>query len=42
MLNQYNLSGKSGGVSVMQENDAGNHILLKLNDMAYIKYLNNN
>ena len=37
MLDRIHLSGKSGGVSFMYEDNAGNHILAKLNDMSYIK-----
>ncbi len=37
MLNKCNLSGKTGGVSVLQEDDDGNRIILCLNDMSYMK-----
>lgn len=37
MLNKCNLSGKTGGVSVLQEDDDGNRIIARLNDMSHIK-----
>lgn len=37
MLNKCNLSGKTGGVSVLQEDDDGNRIIARLNDMSYMK-----
>lgn len=37
MLNKCNLSGKTGGVFVLQEDDDGNRIIARLNDMSYMK-----
>lgn len=37
MLNKCNLSGKTGGVSVLKEDDDGNRIIARLNDMLYMK-----
>ncbi len=37
MLNKCNLSGKTGGVSVLQEDNDGNRIIARLNDMSYMK-----
>ncbi len=37
MLNKCNLSGKTGGVSVLQEDNDGNRIIVRLNDMSYMK-----
>ena len=37
MLNKCNLSGKTGGVSVLQEDDDGNRIIARLNDMSYMR-----
>ena len=37
MLNKCNLSGKTGGVSVLQKDNDGNHIIARLNDMSYVK-----
>lgn len=37
MLNKCNLSGKTGGVSVLQEDDDGDRIIARLNDMSYMK-----
>ena len=37
MLNKCNLSGKTGGVSVLKEDYDGNHIIARLNDMSYVK-----
>lgn len=37
MLNKFNLSGKTGGVSVLQEDDDGNRIIARLNDMSYMR-----
>ncbi len=37
MLNKCNLSGKTGGVSVLQEDNDGNRIIMRLNDMSYMK-----
>ncbi len=39
MLNKCNLSGKTGGVSVLQEDNGGNRIILRLNDMSYMREL---
>ena len=36
MLNKCNLSGKTGGVSILQEDDDRNRIILRLNDMSYL------
>jgi len=35
-LDHIYISGKAGGVSVLLEDEAGNHILSRLNDMSYI------
>ncbi len=37
MLNKCNLSGKTGGVSVLQEDNDGNCIIARLNDMSYMR-----
>lgn len=37
MLNKCNLSGKTGGVSVLKKDYDGNHIIARLNDMSYVK-----
>lgn len=37
MTNHCLLTGKPGGVSELQEDDAGHRILVRLNDMTYIK-----
>jgi len=37
MLNKCNLSGKTGGVSVLQEDDDGYRIITRLNDMSYMR-----
>jgi len=37
MLETYCLSGKSGGVSFLCEDEAGHRIIERLNDMSYIK-----
>ncbi len=37
MLNKCNLSGKTGGVSVLKKDNDGNHIIERLNDMSYVK-----
>ena len=37
MLNKCNLSGRTGGVSVLQEDSDGNRIIARLNDMEYMK-----
>lgn len=37
MLNKCNLSGKTGGVSVLQKDNDGNRIIARLNDMSYVK-----
>ncbi|MBU5332783.1 MAG: histidine phosphatase family protein [Anaerocolumna aminovalerica] len=36
MLNQCGLFGMSGGVSFMQKNEDGKHIIRRLSDMSYI------
>lgn len=36
-LNQISLFGKTGGVSFLSEDDNGNRIIHRLNDMSYIK-----
>ena len=36
MLNSCNLSGKSGGVSLMYEDSSGNRTIKRLNDMSYV------
>ncbi len=36
MLEQYALSGKSGGVSFLREDEEGHRIIERLNDMSYI------
>jgi len=41
MLNKCNLSGKTGGVSVLKEDYDGNHIIARLNDMSYVKEKHN-
>lgn len=35
-LNKCNLSGKKGGVSFLREDENGNHIIDRLNDLSYI------
>lgn len=35
-LNKINLSGKTGGVSFLSEDDNGNRIISRLNDMSYL------
>ena len=37
MLNRCNLSGKSGGVSILCEDAAGHRIISRLNDMSFIQ-----
>ena len=37
MLNRCNLSGKSGGVSILCEDEAGHRIISRLNDMSFIQ-----
>ncbi len=37
MLSKCNLSGKTGGVSFLNEDDDGNRIIARLNDMSYVK-----
>lgn len=37
MLNKCNLSGKTGGVSVLQEDNDANRIIARLNDMSYMR-----
>lgn len=38
MLKQCNLSGKSGGVSFLQEDSQKHRIISRLNDLSYIRY----
>lgn len=37
MLNQFELFGLSGGVTVMTENNDGKRIIKKMSDLSYIK-----
>ena len=37
MLDRCNISGKSGGVSILTEDSEGHRILSQLNDMTYIQ-----
>lgn len=36
LLDKFNISGKTAGVSMLYEDLAGNHVLSRLNDMSYI------
>ena len=36
MLNKCDLFGRAGGVSFMQENDEGKHMIFRLSDMSYL------
>ena len=35
-LDHFNISGKTGGVSMLYEDSAGNHVISSLNDMSYV------
>ncbi len=37
MLNKCDLYGKAGGVSFMNENPDGKHIITRLSDLSYIR-----